>query len=178
MRRERNIRRGEIWLCDLLEERGSIQGGMRPVLVIESERISRNAPTVIVAAITSVIKKAYMPSHVILPDSAGLDRTSMVMLEQIMTVNKGDLVSYIGFLTDQKTWRIINNGLKKVFGMWIYREGNAADIRCLCPSCAHDYMEAGYTIKRLDPFAHSKERCTKCEGFGYDYIVYDPRQKV
>ena len=165
---ESKIRRGDIFYYDFGDNAGSIQNGRRPVLVIQEDGFNAKAPTVIVAAITSVIKKQYLPSHVVLPEGSGLKQESMVLLEQLRAVNKSDLVEYVGFIDDKTTWRFINNGLKKTFGLWI---------RCLCPRCLQDYKSnTSIIVKRLDPFVSAKERCDKCDGLGYEYIIYDKKR--
>lgn len=111
------IRRGDIFSYDFGTRIGSIQSGVRPVLVIQADNFNANAPTVIVASITSVIKKRYLPSHIILGEDFGLTKPSMVLLEQIQTVNKDDLTEYIGFVDDERLWRQINAALKKTFGL-------------------------------------------------------------
>ena len=173
---ENKIYRGDIYYYNYGENPGSIQCGRRPVLVVQSDDFNVNAPTIIVAAITSVIKKQYLPSHIVLPDTTGLKCESMVMLEQIRAVNKTDLEDYVGTLIDEESWKRINNGLKKEFGLWFYKTERSSEIRCLCPRCLADYKATpGIVVKRLDPFAKTKERCIKCYGQGYDYIVYDQR---
>lgn len=107
------IRRGDIFSYDFGTRIGSIQSGVRPVLVIQADNFNANAPTVIVASITSAIKKRYLPSHIILGEDFGLTKPSMVLLEQIQTVNKDDLTEYIGFVDDERLWRQINAALKK-----------------------------------------------------------------
>ena len=132
--------------------------------------------TVIVASITSVIKKRYLPSHIILGEDFGLTKPSMVLLEQIQTVNKDDLTEYIGFVDDERLWRQINAALKKTFGLWLYNTNRIGDIRCLCPKCLNDYFRnPNYVVRRLDPFQKSKGTCDKCNDRGWDYIVYDKR---
>ena len=148
-------------------------------MVVQADNFNQNAPTIIVAAITTVIKKQYMPSHIILPDDIGLKQASMVMLEQIRAVNKNDLTQYVGALLDEQTWKYINNGLKgKYSGLWLYKPERSGDIRCLCGKCVRDYMDnTNYIVKRLDPFAKVKDRCIKCNmNPGYDYPLYDRRQ--
>lgn len=170
------IRRGDIFSYDFGTRIGSIQSGVRPVLVIQADNFNANAPTVIVASITSVIKKRYLPSHIILGEGFGLMKPSMVLLEQIQTVNKDDLTEYIGFVDDERLWRQINAALKKTFGLWLYNTDRIGDIRCLCPKCLNDYFcNPNYVVRRLDPFAKSKGTCDKCNDRGWDYIVYDKR---
>ena len=173
---ENTIKRGEIYYYDFGNNVGSVQSGRRPVLVIQADEFNAKAPTIIVAAITTVIKKQYLPSHIILPDNTGLRQPSMAMLEQMRAVNKADLLERVGFLDDQRTWRYINNGLKKAFGFWHYKSERSGDIRCLCPKCLSDYKSnTSIIVKRLDPFRSEKDKCDKCNGKGYDYIIFDKK---
>ena len=166
------IKRGDIYYFDFGENRGSIQSGNRPVLVLQADNFNTKAPTIIVAAITTVIKKQYLPSHVVLPDDTGLKQPSMVLIEQIRAVNKSDLTTKVGSLHDEQTWRTINNAIKKAFGLWFYKSERTGNIRCLCPSCLKDYMSNnGYVVKRLNPFAGEKDHCDTCDKLGYDYLV-------
>ena len=120
----KTIRRGEIYSYDFGITEGSIQSGRRPVLVIQADNFNEKAPTVIVASITTVIKKRYLPSHIILGDRFGLLKPSMVLLEQIQTVNKSDLKDYIDLLTmreaGNKSMRLSRKPLD--FGFIIYKE--------------------------------------------------------
>ena len=147
------ICRGDLFYYDFGDNSGSVQSGERPVLVVQADDYNQNAPTIIVAAVTSVIKKRYLPSHIILGEEFGLKKPSMVLLEQIRTVNKEDLREYIGTVDDDKLFRQINATLKKTFGLWVYK--------------------SDYIVRRLDPFAKRKDRCDKCDGDGWDYVVTD-----
>lgn len=151
--KEKMICRGDLFYYDFGDNSGSVQSGERPVLVIQADDYNQNAPTIIVAAVTSVIKKRYLPSHIILGEEFGLKKPSMVLLEQIRTVNKEDLREYIGTVDDDKLFRQINATLKKTFGLWVYKPD--------------------YIVRRLDPFAKRKDRCDKCDGDGWDYVVTD-----
>ncbi len=83
------VRRGDVFIADLDPVVGSEQGGLRPVLVIQNDVGNRHSPTVIVAAITSRLEKARLPTHVALPgQDFGLQRTSVILLEQIRTIDK------------------------------------------------------------------------------------------
>ena len=176
---EKTIKRGDIFYYDFGEKKGSIQSGARPVLCLQADNFNVKAPTIIVAAITTVIKKQYLPSHVILPDNTGLKHPSMVLLEQIRAVNKNELTERIGFLNDEQTWRRINNSIKKTFGLWVYRPERSGEIRCLCPKCLQGYMsDESFIVKRLDPFSNKKDKCFKCDNLGYDYLVYDRRASI
>lgn len=151
--KEKMICRGDLFYYDFGDNSGSVQSGERPVLVVQADDYNQNAPTIIVAAVTSVIKKRYLPSHIILGEEFGLKKPSIVLLEQIRTVNKEDLREYIGTVDDDKLFRQINATLKKTFGLWVYKPD--------------------YIVRRLDPFAKRKDRCDKCDGDGWDYVVTD-----
>lgn len=121
-----------------------------------------------------LIKKRYLPSHIILGEEFGLKKPSMVLLEQIRTVNREELREYIGTVDDDKLFRQINATLKKTFGLWVYKPEGKENIRCLCPKCLNDYIHnPDYIVRRLDPFAKRKDRCDKCDGDGWDYVVTD-----
>lgn len=172
--KEKMICRGDLFYYDFGDNSGSVQSGERPVLVVQADDYNQNAPTIIVAAVTSVIKKRYLPSHIILGEEFGLKKPSMVLLEQIRTVNREDLREYIGTVDDDKLFRQINATLKKTFGLWVYKPEGKENIRCLCPKCLNDYIHnPDYIVRRLDPFAKRKDRCDKCDGDGWDYVVTD-----
>lgn len=166
------VMRGEIYYYDFGNNEGSIQNGVRPALVVQCEEGNKASTTTVVAAITAVIKKRYLPSHIILGERFGLKQPSMVMLEQLRTVNQDDLQSYIGCVDDPYIMKLINNGIKKAFGLWIYKPRPHEDVRCLCPHCLADYKShPDYLVRRLNPFDREKQPCDKCDGYGYDYIV-------
>lgn len=95
------VQRGEIYLYDFGNNGGSIQNGVRPALVVQCDEGNAASSTTIIAAMTSIIKKQYLPSHIILGDRFGLKEPSMVMLEQLKTVNQSDLIEYIGKIDDE-----------------------------------------------------------------------------
>ena len=76
----KNVRWGDIYYCDLGVTNGSVQSGMRPVLVVQTNRLNESSPTVVVAAITAVKKKTAMNTHIELNTDCGLKEPSMVML--------------------------------------------------------------------------------------------------
>ena len=95
------VKRGEIFYADLSPVIGSEQGGIRPVIIIQNDIGNRYSPTVIVAAITSQINKAKLPIHVeISSEEYGLNRESVVLLEQIRTLDKRRLKEKIGHMTE------------------------------------------------------------------------------
>ena len=95
------VKRGVIFYADLSPVIGSEQGGIRPVIIMQNDIGNRYSPTVIVAAITSQINKAKLPTHVeISSEEYGLNRDSVVLLEQIRTLDKRRLKEKIGHMTD------------------------------------------------------------------------------
>jgi len=96
---ERKIKRGDIYYANLNPVVGSEQGGMRPVLIISNDIGNRHSPTVIIAAITSrVHTKAKLPTHISVKDFEHLDKDSIILLEQIRTLDKQRLQDYIGIM--------------------------------------------------------------------------------
>jgi len=93
------IKRGELYLADLSPVMGSEQGGVRPVLVIQNDIGNKYSPTIIVSAITSRLYKAKLPTHISLDaNSFGLSKDSIILLEQIRTIDKLRLKEKIGEL--------------------------------------------------------------------------------
>lgn len=97
------VKRGELYYADLSPVVGSEQGGIRPVLVVQNDIGNKYSPTVIAAAITSKLNKAKMPTHIELSSKEyGLEKDSVVLLEQIRTIDKSRLREKIGELNDFK----------------------------------------------------------------------------
>lgn len=96
-----NVKRGELYYADLSPVVGSEQGGVRPVLVVQNDVGNKYSPTIIAAAVTSKINKAKLPTHIELPSSTyGLARDSVILLEQIRTLDKRRLKEKIGELNE------------------------------------------------------------------------------
>lgn len=91
-------RRGDIYFADLGDRLGCEQTGTRPILVIQNDIGNKFAPTLTVLPITSNIKKMTLPTHTVLPPDTVLKRESMVMAEQIVTIDKNRVLSYVGQL--------------------------------------------------------------------------------
>ena len=98
-----NVRRGDIYYADLSPVVGSEQGGVRPVLIVQNDTGNRHSPTVIAAAITSQTGKARLPTHIALPvtESCGLNRDSIILLEQVRTLDKKRLRERMGHVEEQ-----------------------------------------------------------------------------
>lgn len=102
------VKRGDIFYADLSPVIGSEQGGIRPVVIIQNDLGNRYSPTVIVAAITSQINKAKLPTHVeISSEVYGLNKDSVILLEQIRTVDKKRLREKIGHITDEDMKKVM-----------------------------------------------------------------------
>ena len=111
------MKRGDIYYADLSPVVGSEQGGIRPVLVIQNDIGNKYSPTVIAAAITSQINKAKMPTHIELAaKDYGLNKDSVILLEQIRTIDKRRLREKIGRI-DDGLMASVNNALSKSFGL-------------------------------------------------------------
>ena len=112
-----NIKRGDIYYADLSPVVGSEQGGLRPVLIVQNDVGNRYSPTVIAAAITSRMSKAKLPTHIdITGADTGLSRDSVILLEQIRTIDKKRLKEKMGHL-DEITMNNVNNAIEVSFGL-------------------------------------------------------------
>ena len=112
-----NIKRGEIYYADLSPVVGSEQGGIRPVLIVQNDVGNRYSPTVIAAAITSRTDKNKMPTHIdVHADEYGLEKNSVILLEQIRTLDKKRLREKMGHLDDDAMTQV-NNAISVSFGL-------------------------------------------------------------
>ena len=120
-----NVKRGDIYYADLSPVVGSEQGGLRPVLIIQNDVGNRYSPTVIAAAITSRMGKTRLPTHIEVfrqvtaegeRESVGLAKDSVILLEQIRTIDKRRLREKMGHLDDH-IMRRVNDALQVSFGL-------------------------------------------------------------
>ena len=109
------IKRGDIYYADLGIPKGSVQAGIRPVIVIQNDVGNTYSPTVIVAAITSKMNKSTIPTHVNV-DVGKEKRKSMILLEHIQTINKDELMNYVGKV-DTETICSVNCAIKVSLGL-------------------------------------------------------------
>ena len=106
------IKRGDIFYADLRPVVGSEQGGVRPVLIIQNDVGNRHSPTVICAAITSKMNKAKLPTHIEIDASSyGIEKDSVILLEQLRTIDKKRLKDKVGHL-DQTMLDRVNHALE------------------------------------------------------------------
>ncbi len=112
-----SVRRGDIYYADLSPVVGSEQGGMRPVLIIQNDVGNRYSPTVIAAAITSRMGKTRLPTHIdVYADKVGLSKDSVILLEQVRTLDKKRLGEKMGHLDDDMM-TAVNNAIAVSFGL-------------------------------------------------------------
>ena len=105
-------RRGEIYLADLSPFCGSEQGGVRPVVVIQNNTGNKHAPTLVVATITAKTrKKTKQPTHYLIRNNPALSRPSLVLLEQLRTIDKQRIIKYLGRVT-RKEMRGVDAALR------------------------------------------------------------------
>ena len=129
-----DYRRGDIFYADLSPVIGSEQGGRRPVLILQNDVGNQHSPTTIVAAVTSkAATKAKLPVHVALPGGIGLEKDSIVLLEQVRTIDKARFDKYVGRLDDASMQKVdkslsISVGLSKKID-W------STGIPCKCQVC-------------------------------------------
>ena len=121
------IKRGDIFYADLSPVVGSEQGGIRPVLVVQNDIGNKFSPTIIIAAITSQINKAKLPTHIeISANDFGLAKDSVILLEQIRTIDKRRLKEKMGHL-DEGTMHEVNTAIAVSFGLGVATAGERED---------------------------------------------------
>jgi mRNA interferase MazF len=120
-----NVKRGDIFYADLSPVVGSEQGGMRPVLIVQNDIGNKYSPTVIAAAITSKLDKAKLPTHIdVYAEEFGLSKNSVVLLEQIRTLDKRRLREKMGHLDDVLMEKV-NDAITISFGLGTPTEARA-----------------------------------------------------
>ena len=109
------IYRGEIYYADLSPAFGSEQGGVRPVVIVQNNMGNKHAPTTIVAPITSQLGKKPLPTHILF-NGCGIPKDSVILLEQIRTIDKGRLKQRIGQLPPEKI-EVLDTAIKISLGL-------------------------------------------------------------
>ena len=161
-----------MYYADLGKGVGSEQEGYRPVVIIQNNVGNRHSPTVIIASITSKRDaKAKLPTHYLIGDEDGLELPSIVLLEQLRTIDKRRLNSFIGHLSE-KHIQGINHALAVSVGL-IESIPNKL-ILCLCRTCAENFYGSGaFVLRRVNADQTEKDTCTYCnsrKGFDYEII--------
>ena len=144
-----SVRRGDIYYADLSPVVGSEQGGLRPVLIIQNDIGNRYSPTVIAAAITSRMSKARLPTHIdIFANQVGLAKDSVILLEQIRTLDKRRLKEKMGHLDDEMM-NHVNTAIAISFGLGT-PEQDAAD-RAMIRQVTYLHSQAVASTAPTDP---------------------------
>jgi len=174
---ENEVLRGEIYLADMRKGAYSEQTGIRPVLIIQNDVGNATSPTVIIASITSKMDKPTLPTHVSVDMACGLHMDSIVLMEQLRTIDKRRLGKYIGILSE-KQMKAIDKAINASVGNDIVKHTfSEKDIQVLCPACAANLRDSSeYIVLRANPFQIGREACSICnkpDGSpnGYDYFV-------
>ena len=168
---KRTYYRGELYYADLGIGVGSEQNGYRPVVIIQNDVGNKHSPTTIVAAIsTKSNSKAKLPTHFYIPTNCGLTHPSIIMLEQVRTIDKSRIDKYIGKLSPSDI-RGLNHSLAISIGLIPVPPSKIT--LCLCKSCANNFYGTGsYHLRRVDPLQAEQQICTYC-GLrrGFDYYL-------
>lgn len=161
--------RGQIYICNLGKNNGSVQGGIRPVLIVQDAGLGPKSTTVLVAPLTTALKKVGMSTHVVLPSTMKLTEKTMVLMEQIRLVDITCLRGYVDSVRDPNTSRRIDNALKATFGLDKLESNLPKDAICLCSRCAGFYYESPYyQIRRIFTIEPVADCCSIC-GFRRAY---------
>lgn len=163
--------RGDLYYADLGHGIGSEQKGTRPVVIIQNNVGNKHSPTVIIAAVTSKANvKAKLPTHYYLDAGNGLVQPSLVLLEQIRTVDKRRLSGYIGRL-DEEHIRGINHALAISIGL--IEPVPPKLTLCLCDACADAFRGTGAFVLREAAQGQAEEKvCVYCGQYpGIEYVV-------
>lgn len=156
---------------------GSEQEGYRPVVIIQNNVGNRHSPTVIVAAISSKVDiKPKLPTHYFVNAEDGLELPSVILMEQLRTVDKQRLGKYIGRLKKKHI-----DGMNHALAISIGLAQNTSPplLMCLCSACANNFRSTGvYILRRINPEHGRKDICTYCnQRMGFDYEIIRRKQE-
>ena len=161
--------RGEIYIIDFDPIRGSEQGGRRPAIILQNDIGNQHSPTVIVASITSQ-KKPPLPVHLPINGIPGLKKGSIVLLEQIRTVDKSRIYNYLGSV-GAEMMRAIDTVLAVSLGIQCQR--NEQNIMTLCHDCKMQFEDADFKVRLISNLNDPKDTCDFCNtrrGFDYEVV--------
>ena len=168
----RTYLRGEMYYADLGKGIGSEQEGHRPVVIIQNNVGNKHSPTVIVAPLTTNYEaKAKLPTHCYIGAESGLDTSSVILLEQIRTIDKKRLGNYVGRL-NRTHLRQLNQALAISVDLKVPKK---TKIRiCLCRICAHNFYDAGsFILRRAGRLQTDNQICCYCgQKKGIEYTLH------
>ena len=159
---KRRIRRGDIYYAYLNPVIGSEQGDCRPVLIVQNDIGNEHSPTVIVTPLTRNLRKNPLPTHVLIPKVSGLDRDSLILAEQIRTIDRSRLSNYIGHIS-----RDIQNSVDDALAVCIGLEKKRPPkgemlVLTLCYRCENDFRNSDYLLVKKG-WQEIKEDCDFCK---------------
>lgn len=163
-------KRGDIYFADLGQGVGSEQMGYRPVVIIQNDTGNKHSPTVVVAAVTSKVDaKAKQPTHCFIGAEYGLELPSIILLEQIRTLDKQRLEKYVGRLSKTHL-NELNHAVAISVGLIPAQENL---VLCLCKPCADNFrLDGKYDLIRVME-NQERDTCTYCNhrmGFEYELV--------
>ncbi len=170
----RTYLRGDMYYADLGRGIGSEQEGYRPVVIIQNNKGNKHSPTVIVAAISSKVGvKPKLPTHYFINAEDGLELSSIVLMEQIRTLDKRRLAKYIGRLSN-KHIRGLNHALAVSIGLTKPIPGKLT--LCLCGACADAFRGTGaFALRKITPGQAEKEVCAYCKQEAGEWYAVRPK---
>jgi len=158
----KHIRRGDMFYANLNPTIGSEQGDVRPVLVVQNNAGNAHSPTVVVVPITRNLNKKALPTHVILPQSSGLESDSLALVEQIRTIDRSRLAGYIGYISGNVQAEI-DKALLVCVGIESRRSVKGEMlVLTLCFRCESDFRDSGYILVKKG-WQEVKEDCDFCK---------------
>jgi len=160
-------KRGDIYFADFGQGIGSEQMGYRPVVIIQNDTGNKHSPTVVVAAVTSKVDaKAKQPTHCFIGAEYGLELPSVILLEQLRTLDKQRLGKYVGRLSE-KHLNDLNHALAISVGLIPAQENL---VLCLCKPCADNFrLDGKYDLVRVME-NQVRDTCTYCNHrMGYEF---------
>ena len=158
----KQIRRGDMYFANLNPTIGSEQGDSRPVLVVQNNAGNTHSPTVVVVPITSNVHKKTLPTHVLLPQSSGLETESLALVEQIRTIDRSRMTGYIGRIGG-KAQDEIDAALSVCVGIESRRSAKGEMMELsLCPRCERNFRDSGYVLVKKG-WQEVKEDCDFCK---------------
>ena len=173
----RTYQRGDLYYADLGRGIGSEQEGYRPVVIIQNNIGNRHSPTVIIAAISSRVGiKPKLPTHYYINAEDGLELPSIILLEQIRTVDKHRLTKYIGRLSKEHI-----SGMNHALAISIGLISSVPQklTLCLCGACADAFRGTGaFALRKTAPGQAEKKVCAYCkQGEGAYYHVWPQTER-
>jgi len=158
----KQVKRGDMFYANLNPIIGSEQGDLRPVLVVQNNSGNIHSPTTVVVPITRNLNKTELPTHVVIPRSSGLNGDSLALVEQIRTIDRSRLISYIGRIGGDVQAKI-DAALLVCVGIEKRRAAKGEMLTLtLCSRCERGFRDSGYVLLKKG-WQENKEDCDYCK---------------